>query len=807
MYFKKLRGACFLMLILASFTSFAQTGRNTLLFNSNWKFYKGDAAGAENVGFADQDWRTLDLPHDWSIEGPFSEGWASSTAYLPAGIGWYRKTFTVPAAFKNKKTYIYFDGVYNNSEVWINGHYLGKRPNGFVSFEYELSPYLKYGGKNTIAVKADHSKFADSRWYTGSGIYRNVYLNTTEPLHIALWGVGFTTPKVSAESAQANVNVSVTNGFAAKSNVTVKGKLVNAAGQTVAEAVKIISVKEAQTAVTNLAFSVKNPQLWSVNQPSLYNLAVTLTANGKQVDEWQSKVGIRKVMFNADKGLFLNGQSLKMKGVCVHDDAGALGVAVPKGVWYRRLKMLKEGGCNAIRMSHNPHADYFYDLCDEFGLLVMDEAFDEWEAGKNKWIKGWNVGTPGKDGYSAYFKDWYDKDLRDMVLRDRNHPSIIMWSIGNEIDYPNDPYSDPILNTGRNPQIYGKGYLADHPAAARLGELSKLMVAVVKKYDTSRPVTAALAGVVMSNTTTFPQNLDVVGYNYQEYRYNDDHKTYPKRVVYGSENSSQLNAWNAVDSNEYVSGQYLWTGIDYLGEARNWPARSSTPGLLDLAGFPKPEYYFRQSLWSEKPMAYLSTIIPNITGQQQNNRQGKPSWNYKNGEKVCVNCFTNCTEAELFLNGQSLGKKQLSKLSNRIMSWDVDYQPGELMVKGYSSNGATVNFNLQSAGEPYAIATDVETNPVDQASGLSQIAICVVDKNGIEVYNADNTITLKIAGAAKLLGLESGSSNSHEDYKSNNRKVLNGKLLAYVQADNIAAPVTVTIQSPGLQPKTLQLKR
>ena len=346
MYLKKFRSTCFLILMLASLTDFAQTGRNTL-FNNDWKFYKGDAAGAEKVAFADQDWRKLNLPHDWSIEGPFSEEWASSTAYLPAGIGWYRKTFTVSASAKNKKTFIYFDGVYNNSEVWINGHYLGKRPNGFVSFQYELSSYINYGGKNTIAVKVDHSKFADSRWYTGSGIYRNVYLITTEPLHIALWGVGFTTPKVSAENAQANVNVTVSNGSVANTNVMVKSKLVNSAGETVAESTKNISVKEAQTVATNLAFNIKNPVLWSVDHPSLYKLVVSLTANGKQVDEWQNQVGIRNIRFNADNGFFLNDKNMKLKGVCVHDDAGALGVAVPKGVWYRRLKTLKEGGCNS----------------------------------------------------------------------------------------------------------------------------------------------------------------------------------------------------------------------------------------------------------------------------------------------------------------------------------------------------------------------------------------------------------------------------------------------------------------------------
>ncbi len=438
----------------------------------------------------------------------------------------------------------------------------------------------------------------------------------------------------------------------------------------------------------------------------------------------------------------------------------------------------------------------------------MDEAFDEWEAGKNKWIKGWNTGTPGKDGYHEYFKNWYDNDLGDMVLRDRNHPSIIMWSIGNEIDYPNDPYSDSILNTGRNPQIYGKGYLPDHPPAQRLGELSKLLVAVVKRYDTSRPVTAALAGVVMSNTTTFPGNLDVVGYNYQEYRYADDHKAYPNRIIYGSENGMALSAWNAVDSNVYIAGQYLWTGIDYLGEAHQWPSHGNGAGILDLAGFPKPEYYFRQSLWANKPMIYIgTTAIPDTSkkGYARFARQAKPDWNYKNGEKVRVNCFTNCSEAELFLNGRSLGKKSLSAFDNRIIYWDVDYEPGELMVKGYTGNGDNVNYSLKTSGEPYAITVDTDVPSYNKQSALVQLVIRVVDKNGIPVYSADNEIAVKINGPSKLLGLENGDLNSMENYKSTSRKVLNGKLLAYIQADLKQGTAHVIVSSPGLKSKMLQI--
>ena len=406
----------------------------------------------------------------------------------------------------------------------------------------------------------------------GSGIYRNVYLFVKEPVHIAKWGVQFSTSGITQTAAIANTKVTLMNAGNKNAALTVQCSLKDSKGNIVANESKQVTIHPSDSAATNLSFHIANPQLWSVDRPVLYQLTVSLTSNGKTLDTYTEQTGIRSIRIDADSGFFLNNQNLKLKGVCIHDEAGALGGAVPEAVWRSRLQTLKELGCNSIRMSHNPHADYMYKLCDEMGFLVLDEAFDEWETGKNKWIKGWNVGTPGKEGYHEYFKDWANIDLRDMILRSYNHPCIIAWSIGNEIDYPNDPYTSEVLSTGNNPQIYGKSYLPDHPPASRLGELSKQLVQVVKTYDTTRPVTAALAGVVMSNTTSYPGNLDWVGYNYQEYRYAEDHKTYPARIIYGSENGMQLKAWNAVDSNQFISAQYLWTGIDYMGEAGRWPA-------------------------------------------------------------------------------------------------------------------------------------------------------------------------------------------------------------------------------------------
>jgi beta-galactosidase/beta-glucuronidase len=791
----------FVSIILSPGVLKAQQSGESMLFNSAWNFHKGDIASGITGLASEAQWKAVELPHDWSIEGPFSDEWASATGYLPGGIGWYKKSFAGSSDWQGKQVYLYFDGVYKNSEVWINGHYLGKRPNGFISFQYELSPYLNLKGKNIIAVKVDHSEFADSRWYTGSGIYRNVYLVVKDKVHIGLWDVAFSMPKVSADEATANIKVDITNSTAADAGITVKVNLLNDNAKTVATIQKQLKVKPGKQTI-EFEQKIISPKLWDTETPNLYKLSVALSRNGKQVDEVTQAVGIRSIRFDKDKGFFLNDKSTKLKGVCIHDDAGTLGVAVPREVWIRRLKILKEAGVNSLRMGHNPHADYLYDLCDKMGFLVMDEAFDEWEIGKNKWVAGWNVGTPSKDGYHEYFKEWADRDISDMVLRARNHPSIIMWSIGNEIDYPNDPYTHEVLNTGRNPQIYGKGYLADHPAASELTPIAKQLVKAVKAIDKTRPVTAALAGVVMSNEVGYPDVLDVVGYNYQEYRYPDDHKKYPNRIIYGSENGMQQQAWNAVDSNEYISGQYLWTGIDYLGEAGKWPQRSNGAGLIDLAGFKKPEYFYRQSLWSAKPMVYLGVREITQTDDKGiwSHRRAEPVWNWTPGSKIKVDCFTNCQETELFLNGRSLGKQARNTAKGQVPSWTVDYQPGELLVKGYNNGAEACRNIIKTAGEAYqlkAIADNTVFN--SKAKGLSQVDVYITDAKGNPVTTADDEITVSVTGPGKLLGLESGSNSSHENYQAEKRKALHGRLLAYIQTTGKPGKVEVTFNAGKLK--------
>lgn len=796
-----------LSLLLSPLLSVAQNEPGLpVLFNNNWLFYKGDIANGNTGGATDINWEHVQLPHDWSIRGPFSEQWASATGYLPGGIGWYKKTFATSKNWTGRQVYIYFDGVYKNSEVWINGHYLGKRPNGFIAFEYELTPYLNHTGNNVLTVKVDHSEFADSRWYTGSGIYRNVYLVVKNPTHFNLWGLVVNTPGISAKKAVISVQAHI-RSKSPKERIVFKINLLDNSGRSVLSAQKEVVTGDSLSTV-KIDRDLPSPKLWNTEHPYLYTLVASLVKNGKVIDVEKQQAGIRSIRFDKDKGFFLNNISTKLKGVCIHDDAGALGVAVPKEVWVRRLQILKDAGVNALRLSHNPHADYLYDLCDKMGFLVMDEAFDEWEIGKNKWVSGWNVGTPSKDGYHEYFKEWADRDLRDMVLRDRNHPSIIFWSIGNEIDYPNDPYSNPILNTGRNPQIYGKGYLPDHPPASEITGIAKRLVSVVKSVDTTRPVTAALAGVIMSNEVGYPEALDVVGYNYQEYRYAEDHKKYPNRIMYGSENSMQAQAWAAVDTNEYISGQFLWTGIDYMGEAGKWPQRSSGAGLIDLAGFKKPEYFFRQSLWAGKPMVFIGATP--ISGKEEegiwSHRRVQHNWNWPADSKMRIECFTNCDEAELFINGRSQGKQSKAGAASKIPHWDVDFQPGDVLVKGYKNGKTVAADNITTAGDASALAAHADQVIFKPGyEGLSQVEIKITDSNGNQVYAAKNEIQVSVDGAARLIGLESGSTSSHESYQANTREALNGQLLAYIQTDGKPGPVNIKITSAGLKPVTLHL--
>jgi len=828
--------------------SFGQTER----LNDGWRFLRMDSAWNvfENVdmksaSYDDSRWRRVTLPHDWGVVQPMSPDKGSCQGYLPGGIGWYRRTLQIDNGGRsphNSQFYLYFEGIYNHAEVYLNGQLLGMRPSGFASVLYNITPYLNKDGKNTIAVRVDHSQEFDSRWYTGSGINRNVWLVSAPDVHLAQWGTAYRLKSIDKRKAVVEVDVETTDERADKSlPMPLKAvvELKDADGKVVATTTCKIGTQEKKT----VTLTVKSPQRWSLENPYLYELSVkcgvdaaapnastkktavansTLsTLNSTLIDSTRIKVGLRTLDFSPDRGFALNGNWMKVKGVCVHDDAGVLGTAVPAAVWCRRIQELKSIGVNAIRLSHNPHMPELYDLCDSLGMLVMDEASDEWEFPKRKWMKGWNQGRPEYQGTYTYFEEWIDRDVADMVRRDRCHPSIFLWSIGNEVDYPNDPYSHPVLDgdgTGFTQPMYG-GYKPEQPNAERIGKIAQRLAKIVKDIDPSRPTTGALAGVVMSNETAYPEAIDVVGYNYTESRYDSDHKKYPKRVIYGSENRHDLDAWKAVRDKEHIFGQFLWTGIDYLGESGVWPARGSSAGLLDLAGQRKPMGWYRAALWSEQPTCYLGTFKsqqPQNSQQsqrpqnsQQSQRPQKPqrpnrtvrphpyatdTWNYNEGEKIRVVCYTNAASARLLLNGQPVGGQPQRDPNTDILYWDIDYQPGTLRCE--ADNGAS--YEIATTKAPYGLRLSTDSS--------MHVFVEVVDEDGRVVKNATNEVMLMVDGA-RLLGMENGDimDSSIAGRRQKNRlNAHNGRLVAYLQPQ-ASRKVTIRATSPFLQPATLTL--
>jgi hypothetical protein len=794
-----------LLFIATGVTAHAQDFGRKEKINDNWHFNLGDVQYGGREMMDCSKWPVVDLPHDWTVKQHASPELASCTGYLPGGIAWYRKNINVPSGEKGNKVYIYFEGVYNNSEVFINGKWVGKRPNGYISFMYDLTPYIKWGESNSIAVRVDHSDDADSRWYTGSGIYRDVYLVYANPIHINLWGVAYES-EVNNDVATITVNTTV-NNTVESSNLKVVNELIDANGKKVAST----STKGKAAAKTQTDFSnkmtLKSPHLWSPESPYLYTLKTTVFNGTELIDESSYKAGIRTIEFDANTGFSLNGVNTNIKGVCLHHDAGVLGAAVTKSVWRTRLETLKSLGVNGIRMSHNPQAPHLYELCDELGFLVMDEAFDEWEYPKNKWIEGWNRGAPGHQGTSQYFREWSERDVKDIVLRDRKHPSVIMWSIGNEVDYPNDPYTHPVLADEGIGQKHVRKYLEDHPRAERLGDIAKELVAAVKEADTSRPVTAALAGAVMSNYTDYPFVLDVVGYNYTENKYDSDHELYPGRILYGSENRHDIEAWYAMKNRDFIFAQFLWTGIDYLGEAHAWPSRGFGSGLLDLAGNIKPRGYFRKSLWSDEPMAYIGTTIKNV--DEGNSRtdsrlsiDAPQIWNYDENDNVQVLCYTNCDEAELQLNGKVVGERKPYDTATGVIAWDVCYQPGELKVIAYKNGEkAAINSIITNT-----LSSEIEAEVLEATDNelLRQIKVNIKDANGNHSVLADTEITCNVTGGT-LLGMENASANVTEDYLDNKHRCINGRLLIFVKKDAEDTPMTVQLSAPLMNSVSLKI--
>ena len=738
----------------------------------DWRFHLGDVADAGFMGYDDRAWRVVTLPHDWAVEHPFDPSHASGTGYLPGGTAWYRKRFELDESVEGRRVRLVFQGVYKHAKIWINSNYLGQHAYGYTSFSFDVSEFVR-PGENVIAVRVEHNDVADSRWYTGSGIDRHVFLEISEPVCFAEHGIFVKT--LSAACLRVEYQ---THGAE-----EVRFRLLDAEGKEAADI-------RAQGEKGSADMPVPAPKLWSPEHPFLYTLIGETLVNGQTTDREEMSVGIRSFRFDPDQGFFLNGEPMKIKGVCVHHDAGCLGAAVPKGVWKRRLLKFKAAGCNAIRTAHNPPDPDLLDLCDELGFLVMDEAFDEWEGTKNKWWQGHNVYPPKHFGYAEDFPQWHEADLSSMVLRDLNHPCVVLWSIGNEIDYPNDPYVTPLFkealgNNDANKPAAERLYDPRKPDAGRLAKVARELVEIVHRLDDTRPVTSALSFPELSNHTGYADALDAAGYNYREHFYLDDHKAYPGRVILGSENSHDPKAWYAVRDNAFMSAQFLWTGIDFLGECLGWPVRISQAGLLTLAGYEKPLYYQRKALWTEEPFVRIAV------GDGDSERHGVWNehfrWTGAPGQRKIVSCYTNGKAVELFLNGQSLGKKTLSDADGCRVCWEVAYQPGTLRAV---TDGGEDELSTAKPAASIALLPD-KTDIFADGQDAAQVEICLLDENGQPAL--DEIIHCQIVGDMRLLGIENGRPDDLTPYAEAHRSTLDGRAIAYLRAGRVPGSASLHV--------------
>jgi len=804
-------------------------------FNQNWQFYLSkDTISTDNIN----EWQKVDLPHDWAISQPFDSTLvddAKATGYLRSeGYGYYKKNFD-KVYNKDEVTYLLFDGVYNNSEVYINGSKLGFHPYGYSPFYFNISNYLNENGKNNeVLVKIDHSRYADSRWYTGAGIYRNVKLITKNKLHIPVWGTFVTTPKVSTEKATVQLNIKVSNDFSSDKTLKIKTEIFDTANNSAAIIVSDLSLSKNTSKEVNQSVEVSNPKLWDIENPNLYTAKTSILNNEDVIDTYNTTFGIRTIKFDPYTGFYLNGVNMKIKGVCLHHDGGLVGAAVPKGVWRRRLQILKDGGTNAVRISHNPASTEFLDLCDEMGFLVQDEFFDEWDNPKDKRFN--QNESKSTDyitrGYTEHFQEWAKKDLRNIMLSHRNHPSIFQWSIGNEIEwtYPRNAAATGFFN---NMDWQGNYFWSEPPHTTKeikhqletlpkakydIGETAQKLSKWTKALDTTRPVTANLILPSASHLSGYTDALDVIGYSYRRVLYDYGHKNYPDKPIMGTENLAQYHEWKAIMERPHISGTFLWTGIDYMGEIRSpWPVRVQPSGLLNSAGFKKGSYYMMQSLWTEKPMIHIATqniekslnkLDANGNIVAKNPEKWKHAlwewqdvndhWNYIKDEMISVELYSNCEDIELFLNDKSLGRKKLSDFEDHIYKWAVPFSDGKLVAKGIK-DGKTISSEIITARKATKLQLTSEEKTIKANNyDVSHIIVQLTDDNGNPVKTDDREITLEIKGNAKLLGVDNGWKKSTQTFQSNKGKTHNGRLLLIIQATNKTENVEIIASSQYL---------
>lgn len=790
--------ALFAIIIVSACTKRSDLNtRQRVKFNSDWKFSKGDVENAELAEFNDSQWRNLDLPHDWAIEGPFTQDVLYKGGYLPyPGEGWYRKKFFVDANTQNLQ--IEFDGIMRNSKVWLNGEYIGGWPYGYTSFVIDISDKVKRNDENILAVRVENQD-SSSRWYPGSGIYRNVWLTYTHPVSVAHWGTYITTPNISTERAEVSVKTKILNKNKEAVTVDIYTTILDQHGLAVANQKEVnLNIKERGEIEIAQQLDVDNPELWDIKSPTLYQAVSLIYLDGKLVDKYTTNFGIRFFHFDPDKGFFLNGKSVKLKGVNLHHDLGPLGAAVNYRATERQLEIMKEMGVNAIRCAHNPPSPEQLDLCDKMGILVIDETFDEWSEAK--------YAVP--NSYNIWFDEWAEKDTRALLMRDRNHPSVIMWSIGNEV-------MDLDTEVGK--------------------KNAKMLSDLCRELDPTRPVNA---GVHL--TTKFDNELekcfDVFGMNYWQDRYDLMHEKYPNLPLLSTESSAslstrgeyhfpvreiyrdyyheskQITSYDLVNTGfgalpdvefelqeaPWIAGQFVWSGFDYHGEPDpyeegSFPAHSSYFGIVDMCGFKKDRFFLYQSQWTTEPMIHIL-----------------PHWNWegREGEVTPVYIYSNCDVVELFVNGESRGKKDKKDGVYRFKWEDIKYQPGSIMAKGYNAEGTVLcEKEIKTAGAASQIQLIADRTSISSdGEDLSFITVKITDENGILCPEASNLVKFSIEGEGTLACVGNGDPTCIESYQLPERSAFHGLCLLAVRSTMQEGEITIEANSEGLETASISIK-
>ncbi|WP_439697129.1 glycoside hydrolase family 2 TIM barrel-domain containing protein [Mucilaginibacter sp. AW1-7] len=769
------------------------------LFDYNWKFFQGDTASAKSRDFNDRSWRSLDLPHDWSIEGKISpkNPMGGAGGYFPAGIGWYRKTFKVPGEWKGKKVSIYFEGVYMNSEVFINGKSLGIYPYGYSSFSYDLSPYLDFNNENVITVRVDNSQQVNSRWYSGSGIYRHVWMNITDAVHIANWGVAITTPDVSSKKATVQIKTLVKNESDLPQNIILSTWLKDANAKNAGNGqIKIELAANSEKEVAQ-SIIVATPQLWTPETPRLYDAQISIILNKNVVDKTETSFGIRSIKFTPENGFQLNGKTFKLNGGCVHHDNGCLGAAAFDRAEERKIELLKAAGFNAVRTSHNPPSEAFLNACDKLGLLVVDESFDCWRMGKNK------------QDYAQYFAQWWKRDLDAMVLRDSNHPSIVMWSIGNEIVERGSPGSV---------------------------ETAKMLASAIKKIDPVRPVTSAIVenGKEWATLDSLMAAHDIAGYNYHLWNAPADHKRVPSRMIVQTESypKDAFANWKLVKNNNYVLGDFVWTAMDYLGESgigrwyysgdvpgEHWehdffPWHGAYCGDIDLIGWRKPISHYRNLLYNNTEKLYVAVREPEPDPLEIKTTWWSvwptwESWTWPEhlGKAIKVEVYSKYPSVRLYLNDKLIGEKSTTDEQEHKAEFTVPYSPGRLKAIGVDNDKEIESTVLQTSGDAAKIKLTADRKEIlANGQDLSYVTIEITDKDGILQPDAVNRLQLKIDGPGIIAGVANADMKDTDFYVGNMHKAWHGRALVIIKSTHGAGDIKLTVGSTGLSEASLNIK-